>query len=111
MPHTRVIRLMFNLLAITNTPNLFTLLQFRFRQRAIAGGVLMGLLDRYCFVVLLSLAVAVAIKAVGVLLVNAFLVIPASCAKLLSYHFTRFLTLSVFLRAISSSWDDSIGVI
>ncbi len=59
-------------------------------------------LYRYCFVVLLSLAVAVAIKAVGVLLVNAFLVIPASCAKLLSHHFARFLTLSVFLGAISS---------
>ena len=51
---------------------------------------------------LLSLAVSVAIKAVGVLLVNAFLVIPASSAKLLSHHFTRFLTLSVFLGAISS---------
>lgn len=59
-------------------------------------------LYRYLFVVLLSLAVAVAIKAVGVLLVNAFLVIPASSAKLLSHHFTRFLTLSVFLGAISS---------
>ncbi|WP_009633377.1 metal ABC transporter permease [Synechocystis sp. PCC 7509] len=59
-------------------------------------------LYRYFFVVLLSLAVAVAIKAVGVLLVNAFLVIPASSAKLLSHHFTRFLTLSVFLGAISS---------
>ncbi len=59
-------------------------------------------LYRYCFVVLLSLAVAVAIKAVGVLLVNAFLVIPASCAKLLSHHFARFLTLSIFLGAISS---------
>ena len=59
-------------------------------------------LYRYCFIVLLSLAVAVAIKAVGVLLVNAFLVIPASSAKLLSHHFTRFLTLSVFLGAISS---------
>ncbi|MBA2748632.1 MAG: metal ABC transporter permease, partial [Tatlockia sp.] len=35
---------MFNLLAITNTQNLFTLLQFPFMQRAIAGGVLMGLL-------------------------------------------------------------------
>ena len=51
---------------------------------------------------LLPLAAAVAIKAVGVLLVNAFFVIPASCAKLLRHHFTRFLTLSVFLGAISS---------
>lgn len=59
-------------------------------------------LYRYAFVVLLSLAVAVAIKAVGVLLVNAFLVIPASTAKLLSHHFARFLAMSVILGAISS---------
>jgi len=59
-------------------------------------------LYRYTFVVLLSLAVAVAIKAVGVLLVNAFLVIPASTAKLLSHHFSRFLSISVILGAISS---------
>ena len=59
-------------------------------------------LYRYGFVVLLSLAVAVAIKAVGVLLVNAFLVIPASTAKLLSHHFTRFLVMSVIVGAISS---------
>ena len=59
-------------------------------------------LYRYVFVVLLSLAVAVAIKAVGVLLVNAFLVIPATTAKLLSHHFSRFLTMSMILGVISS---------
>lgn len=59
-------------------------------------------LYRYAFVVLLSLAVAVAIKAVGALLVNAFLVIPASTAKLLSHHFAHFLAMSVVLGAISS---------
>ncbi len=59
-------------------------------------------LYRYGFVVLLSLAVAVAIKAVGVLLVNAFLVIPASCAKLMSHHFNHFLLLSVIVGSISS---------
>ncbi|MDZ7961060.1 MAG: metal ABC transporter permease [Aulosira sp. DedQUE10] len=57
---------------------------------------------RYGFVVLLSLAVAVAIKAVGVLLVNAFLVIPASTAKLMSQHFSRFLVLSVIIGSSSS---------
>lgn len=57
---------------------------------------------RYGFVVLLSLAVAVAIKAVGVLLVNAFLVIPASTAKLMSHHFSRFLVMSVIFGATSS---------
>lgn len=59
-------------------------------------------LYRYAFVVLLSLAVAVAIKAVGVLLVNAFLVIPASTAKLLSHHFAHFLAMSMLIGTISS---------
>ncbi|MBD2310023.1 metal ABC transporter permease [Chroococcidiopsis sp. FACHB-1243] len=59
-------------------------------------------LYRYAFVVLLSLAVAVAIKAVGVLLVNAFLVIPAATAKLVSHHFTHFLVISVMLGVVSS---------
>jgi zinc/manganese transport system permease protein len=59
-------------------------------------------LHRYLFVVLLSLAVAVSIKAIGILLVNAFLVIPASTAKLLSQRFTRFLLLSVAIGALSS---------
>lgn len=59
-------------------------------------------LHRYLFVVLLSLTVAVATKAIGVLLVNAFLVIPASTAKLLSHQFRRFLLLSVILGVLSS---------
>ncbi|WP_156481661.1 metal ABC transporter permease [Anabaena sp. 4-3] len=59
-------------------------------------------LYRYGFVVLLSLAVAVAIKAVGVLLVNAFLVIPASTAKLMSHHFSRFLWISMIVGSSSS---------
>ena len=59
-------------------------------------------LYRYGFVILLSLAVAVAIKAVGVLLVNAFLVIPAATAKFMSHHFSRFLILSVVVGSSSS---------
>ena len=59
-------------------------------------------LYRYGFVILLSLAVAVAIKAVGVLLVNAFLVIPAATAKLMSHHFSHFLILSVVVGSSSS---------
>lgn len=54
------------------------------------------------FVVLLSLAVAVAIKAVGVLLVNAFLVIPAATAKLLSRQFAAFVLLSTGIGALSA---------
>jgi zinc transport system permease protein len=59
-------------------------------------------LYRYGFVILLSLAVAVAIKAVGVLLVNAFLVIPAATAKLMSQQFSHFLLLSVVVGSSSS---------
>lgn len=59
-------------------------------------------LYRYGFVILLSLAVAIAITAVGVLLVNAFLVIPASTAKLMSYQFNRFLLLSIILGSTTS---------
>jgi zinc transport system permease protein len=54
------------------------------------------------FVVLLSLAVAVAIKAVGVLLVNAFLVIPAATAKLMSRKFSVFIVLSSAIGAVSA---------
>ena len=43
----RLLILMFNFLAVTNTQNLFTLLQFPFMQRAIAGRVLMGLLGSF----------------------------------------------------------------
>lgn len=59
-------------------------------------------LYRYGFVILLSMSVAVAIKAIGVLLVNAFLVIPAATAKLISHHFSRFLILSVLVGSSSS---------
>ena len=59
-------------------------------------------LYRYGFVILLSLAVAIAITAVGVLLVHAFLVIPASTAKLMSYQFSRFLLLSIILGSTTS---------
>ena len=59
-------------------------------------------LHRYLFVILLSLTVALATKAIGILLVNAFLVIPASAAKLLSHQFSRFLGLSVILGVLSS---------
>lgn len=59
-------------------------------------------LHRYWFVVLLSLTVALATKAIGILLVNAFLVIPAAAAKLLSHQFSHFLALSVTIGATSS---------
>jgi zinc transport system permease protein len=54
------------------------------------------------FIVLLSLAVAVAIKAVGVLLVNAFLVIPAATAKLMSRQFALYVLLATGVGALSA---------
>lgn len=57
---------------------------------------------RYLFVVLLSLTVAVAIKAIGILLVNAFLVIPAATSKLLSQRFNPYLAWSVAIGGLSS---------
>jgi zinc/manganese transport system permease protein len=57
---------------------------------------------RYLFVVLLALTVAVSIKVIGILLVNAFLVIPAATAKLLTHHFARFMTISIALGVLSS---------
>lgn len=59
-------------------------------------------LHRAWFVVLLSLAVAVAIKAVGVLLVNAFLVIPAATAKVISRQFTLYVLLATGIGALSA---------
>jgi len=47
------------------------------------------------FGVLLSLGVAVATKAVGVLLVNAFLVIPAATSRLLSRQFGQFIGMAM----------------
>lgn len=59
-------------------------------------------LHRYLFVVILSLTVALATKAIGILLVNAFLVVPASAAKLLSEKFSRFMALSLILGILTS---------
>lgn len=52
---------------------------------------------RLAFVVLLSLVVAVAIKSVGVLLVSAFIVMPACTARLLSERFGRYIWVSAVL--------------
>ncbi|MEA5573105.1 metal ABC transporter permease [Calothrix sp. UHCC 0171] len=59
-------------------------------------------LYRYSFIVLLSLAVAIAIKAVGILLVNAFLVIPASTAKVMTHYFSHFLIMSIIIGSTTS---------
>lgn len=57
---------------------------------------------RIGFVVLLSLVVAIASKAIGVLLVSAFTVIPACTARLLSRRFTGYILLSTVVGALSA---------
>ena len=49
---------------------------------------------RIAFILLLAVVVAVSIKAVGVLLISAFVVIPACASRLVSRHFGSYLVLS-----------------
>lgn len=57
---------------------------------------------RYGFVILLSLMIALTIRSVGILLVNAFLVIPAATSQLICDEFVPFLTVAASLGAVSS---------
>lgn len=68
---------------------------------AIARGVSVSA-HRTAFIVLLSLVVGISIKAIGVLLVSAFVVIPACAARLLSRTFTHYVVLSAGLGAVSA---------
>jgi zinc transport system permease protein len=68
---------------------------------AIARGVSVSA-HRTAFIVLLSLVVGISIKAIGVLLVSAFVVIPACAARLLSRTFTHYILLSAGLGAMSA---------
>lgn len=68
---------------------------------AIARGVSVSA-HRTAFIVLLSLIVGVSIRAIGVLLVSAFVVIPACAARLLSRKFTNYVMLSAVLGAFSA---------
>ncbi len=69
---------------------------------AIARGVNI-LAHRTVFMILLSLVVATAIKAIGVLLVGAFVVIPACAARSLSRNFISYILLSALLGATSAA--------
>jgi zinc/manganese transport system permease protein len=55
--------------------------------------------QRLLFVVVLAVVVALSIKAVGVLLISAFVVIPACAARLVSGGFQPYLLLSALLGA------------
>lgn len=68
---------------------------------AIARGVSVSA-HRTVFIVLLALVVAVSIKAIGVLLVSAFVVIPASASRFLTRTFTAHVLVSAGLGAISA---------
>ncbi len=59
---------------------------------------------RLIFMVLLALVVGTAIQAIGVLLVSAFVVIPACAARLLSQRFTTYLLMSMAIGALSALW-------
>ena len=69
---------------------------------AIARGV-NSKAHRNVFMVLLALVVATSIKAIGVLLVGAFIVIPACAARALSRNFTSYVLLSAGLGALSAA--------
>jgi len=68
---------------------------------AIARGVNVAA-QRTVFIVLLALVVGVSIKAIGVLLVSAFIVIPASAARLVSRTFNQYVVFSSVLGAVSA---------
>jgi zinc/manganese transport system permease protein len=57
---------------------------------------------RTAFIVLLALVVGTSIKAIGVLLISAFVVIPACAARLLSRTFTGYVILSALLGALGA---------
>ncbi|MFM2312549.1 MAG: hypothetical protein RLZZ04_1825 [Cyanobacteriota bacterium] len=56
---------------------------------------------RYLFIVLLAIAIALTIRAVGILLVNGFLVIPAATARLMNQQFVPFLATAAGMGALS----------
>jgi zinc transport system permease protein len=68
---------------------------------AIARGVSVEA-HRTAFIVLLSLVVGISIKAIGALLVSAFVVIPACASRLLSRNFSQYVLLSAALGAVSA---------
>jgi zinc transport system permease protein len=56
---------------------------------------------RYLFIVLLAITIALTIRAVGILLVNGFLVIPAATARLICQQFIPFLATAAGMGALS----------
>ena len=65
---------------------------------AISRGVSAGW-QRLLFIVVLAVVVAISIKAVGVLLISAFVVIPACASRLVSRRFSLYVLLAALLGA------------
>lgn len=63
-------------------------------EAAIADGIRTSR-DQYIFSVLLAVTIVVSIKVVGILLIAAFLVIPAAAARLLSHSFSAMTLIAV----------------
>ena len=57
---------------------------------------------RYGFIILLSLTIALTVRAVGILLMSGFLVIPAATAKIVSQKFVPFLVTAAGIGATSA---------
>lgn len=66
---------------------------------ALSRGVAVPL-HRLLFIVLLAVVVAISIKAVGVLLISAFVVIPACASRLVSRHFNGYVVLASALGGV-----------
>lgn len=66
---------------------------------ALSRGVAVPL-HRLLFLVLLAIVVAISVKAVGVLLISAFVVIPACASRLVSRRFSSYVALAAGLGAV-----------
>ncbi|WP_416671313.1 metal ABC transporter permease [Egbenema bharatensis] len=68
---------------------------------AISKGVSVSI-HRTIFIVLLALVVGISIRAIGVLLISAFVVIPACASRLISHKFSHYVIFSALIGAVSA---------
>ncbi|WP_416675938.1 metal ABC transporter permease [Egbenema bharatensis] len=68
---------------------------------AISKGVSVSI-HRTIFIVLLALVVGISIRAIGVLLISAFVVIPACASRLISRRFSHYVIFSALIGAVSA---------
>lgn len=80
-----------------NTQMLVTLHE----ELAMARGISVST-QRMLFIVLLALVVGISIKAIGVLLISAFVVIPASAAQFIAGKFSHYIIISSLIGAVSA---------